>query len=300
MKKLVLLIAVLLVSHTSARAQFTFKSFDYPGAVITRVYGINNLGVMVGTYRLPGDTAHAMMVKGGKFIPLAPTTILATNWSQAFKINDSGDIVGWVSEDDGFLHTFLLRKGVLMLLDFPGASDTQASGINNLGTIAGLWDLVDDQGNFLYAGGFTWKSGNFTDVVFPGAGDTYVYGINDAGDLTGKWDTGPTAATASGFVFSHGRFITFDAPFPEVLVTQGDDISNAGNIVGQYMDDITYHGFRKVGNTFTSIDYPGAAGTTAWGINSVGQMVGNWWSDPNNILGTTHGWLATPNSQNQQ
>jgi uncharacterized membrane protein len=297
MKKLVLLAAVLLVSVTSAYAQFTFTSIDYPGAELTHVYGINNTGVMVGAYRLPGDTNHAMMIKKGKFIPLAPTTILATNWSQAFKINNCGDIVGWVSGDDGFFHGFLLRRGVLTLLDFPGASETRASGINDSGTISGTWYVYDAQGNLLSASGFTWKFGNFADVVFPGAGETYVYGINDFGDLTGSWDSGPTATTASGFVFSHRRFITFDAPFLGVLVTQGDDINSTGKIVGQYIDDTTYHGFLKVGNTFTSIDYPGATLTTAWGINSAGQMVGNWVDSS----GATHGWLAAqPNTQNQQ
>jgi len=30
-----------------------------------------------------------------------------------------------------------------------------------------------------------------------------------------------------------------------------------------------------VGANFTRIDYPGAATTSAWGINSAGQIVGN-------------------------
>ena len=81
-----------------------------------------------------------------------------------------------------------------------------------------------------------------------------------------------------------------------MYVTQPDDINSAGDIVGQYIDDITNHGFLKVGDSFISIDYPGAALTTAWGINSVGQMVGNWFDDS----GHHHGWLATPDNQNQQ
>jgi|SRR5215471_13166112 len=50
------------------------------------------------------------------------------------------------------------------------------------------------------------------------------------------------------------------------------------------------HGFLAQGTKFTSIDYPGLVGTTAWGINSAGQMVGNWFDTD----GNSHGWVATP------
>ncbi len=273
--------------------QFTFHNIDYPGANLTRARGINNHGVIVGGSRIPGVGFHAMMIQNGKFIPLAPTTILGSNWSEAFKINDGGDIVGYFQDDNGY-RGFLLRKGLLTILDFPGATDTQAFGLNDSGTVAGTWDLYDAQGNLLYQGGFIWKDGNFTDVAFPGAGDTAIFGINANGDLTGGWDSGLSATTESGFVFSKGKdqFTSFDAPFPGVYATQPDDINSTGDIAGQYTDYITYlpHGFLKVGDAITSIDYPGAAYTTAWGINSAGQMVGNWYDSS----GIGHGWLAEP------
>ena len=45
-----------------------------------------------------------------------------------------------------------------------------------------------------------------------------------------------------------------------------------------------------VGATFTSFDFPGATQTSAYGINSAGQVVGKY-SDPD---GSTHGFLAEP------
>ena len=291
MKKLILLAAIVFVSVTFTFAQFTVTSIDYPGGTGTRVYGINNSGNMVGAYRLPGGTFHAMLIKGGKFIPLAPTTILGTNWSEAFKINDRRDVVGWVMSDDGYIHGFLLsKKGVLTILDFPGATDTYASGINDSGTISGDWDLYAASGTYISTSSFIWNNSSFTELNMPGAGDTGALGINGHGDLVGWWDTGPSATTSSGFVLSNGQFTSFDPPFPGLIHTQPDDINHTGKIVGQYSDDITYlaRGFLKVGDAFTSLDYPGAVQTTAWGINSAGQMVGNWYDSS----GAAHGWLA--------
>jgi len=294
MKKLVLLATVLLVSATFTYAQFQFTSIDYPGGFGTRVRGINNHGQMVGEYTDQYGNYHALLIKDGKFIPLAPGTILGNEFSDAFKINDRGDVVGWVC-DLVACHGFLLRKGVLTILDFPGASDTYASGINESGTIVGAWDLYDSSGNFLYEQGFTWKDGNFTEVTFPGSGDTYPFGINARGDFVGGWDAGPTSTTGHGFVFSQGQFLSFDAPIPDFCITQADGISATGKIVGQYYSisdcaggGLTGHGFLKVGDTFTSINYPGAVLTTGWGINSRGQMVGAWYDSSL----TAHGWLA--------
>jgi uncharacterized membrane protein len=289
MKRFLLLAAVLLASVTFTHAQFTFVSIDYPGGFGTRARGINNHGQIVGSYFDQYGNLHALLIEKGKFIPLAPGTILDT-YSDAFKINDRGDVVGWVCPDT--CHAFLYNKGVVTTLDFPGASDTYGWDINESGTVAGVWDLFDSQGNFLYEGGFLWKDGNFTEVTYPGAGDTGVTAINARGDFAGVWDTGLTATTTSSFVFSKGVFTNFDAPFPDVYLTQPDGMNSQGKIVGQFYDTITYlpQAFLKVGEPFTLIEYPGAVWTTAWGINSVGQMVGNWLDGS----GVTHGWLAQP------
>jgi hypothetical protein len=53
---------------------------------------------------------------------------LGTNFSQARDINDLGDIVGQFVGDDGFFHGFLLSKGVLTTLDFPGAREAIDAG----------------------------------------------------------------------------------------------------------------------------------------------------------------------------
>jgi uncharacterized membrane protein len=267
-----------LATAGSAYAQYTFTTVDYPGGVATSLRGINNHGDMVGGYSVPGQPRHALLIKDGKFIPMAPTTVLGTNYSEAFKINDRGDSVGRYIGDDGFVHGYLLsKKGVLTTLDFQTAGETYANGIDESGTVVGWWDILDADGNLLAEHGFRWEKGTFSEVSFPGSGDTLVWGNNARGDLVGAWKAGVDQPD-HGFVSSKKQSISFDVPFPGASDTVAGGINACAEIVGQYNDvDGFGHGFLAVGATFTQLDYPGAVITTAWGINSAGQIVGNWY-----------------------
>src|SRR3974377_273531 len=235
MKPLTFLTLTLLALVASGYAQLTFTSLDFPGGTLTTARGINNHGNIVGAYRIT-PPRHALLIRKGKYIPLAAGTILGTNLSEAFKTNDRGDVVGQYVGDDGFTHGFLLRKDELTTLDFPGASDTYAFGINESGTVVRYGGLLDSSGNPLVAHGFIWKKGTFTQFDFPGAGDTYLLGINARGDLVGGWDPPITSPTAHGIVCSKKHCVSFDVPFAGATVTQPDDISANGLIVGGYLD----------------------------------------------------------------
>jgi probable HAF family extracellular repeat protein len=270
MKRLLLLTLVLVATTLSAYAQFTFTSLDFPGGTKTTARGINNRGSIVGSYRID-PPRHALAIRHGHFVPLAGSGPLGANFSEAFKINDHGDVVG--DYDDGVTHGFLLHKGVLTTLDFPGADATIAFGINDSGVVVGEWDLLDAQGNLLAYHGFLWKNGAFSDVNFPGSADTSILGINSEGDYVGLWDSDVNAPAGHAFVETEDRFTSFDVP--DATLTQATDINEDGKIVGLYVDaNGATHGFLKTHASFTTIDYPGAAYTSAWGVNSGGQIVG--------------------------
>ncbi|MFZ3210716.1 MAG: hypothetical protein WA188_04315 [Terriglobales bacterium] len=271
MKKVLLLACVLLVSVASSYAQFKFTSIDCPGSTPTTARGINDRGQIVG-----GTGGHAVLIEGGQCTPLAPTTVLGTNASQALRNNNAGDVVGIFYDDSGFVHGFLFsKKGVLTTLDFPGASDTYAFGINDLGRVVGYWDQLDASGNLLVFHGFIWEDGSFREVSFPGSAGSSILGNNDPGDFVGLWYSS-TSPDEHGYVFSQGRFTSFDVPVAGSTFTQANDINAPGEIIGVYLDaGGMEHGFLKVGAKFTSIDYPGAYLTAAWSINSAGLIVGN-------------------------
>jgi len=233
-----------------------------------------------------------LLIKKGKFIPLAPATIQGTYYSEATNINDRGDIVGQMLDDNGFGHGFLVKDGVLTMLDFPGASETFALGINDSGIVAGYWDLLDADGNTLAVHAFTWKNGAFTQFDFPGAQATAFFGINARGDRVGVWLPDVNSPIEHGLACpKKDQCFSFDAPVAGTILTQADEINAHGQIVGVYIgaDDVS-HAFLVVGATFTSFDFPGATQTSAYGINSAGQVVGKY-SDPD---GSTHGFLAEP------
>jgi DNA-binding beta-propeller fold protein YncE/uncharacterized membrane protein len=292
MKRSILLVFALLVFIVPAYAQYTFTSIDYPGGTLTTARGINDQGEIVGAYRIV-PPRHALLIRAGKFTPLARKSVLATNYSEAFKINGRGDVVGQYVGDDGFTHGFLLHKGVVTTMDFPGASDTYAFGINKSGTIVGYWDLLDPTGAVIAYHGFIWKNGSFKEMNFPGAADTFISGINARGDLVGVWDAGVTSPIGHGFVCSKGYCSSFDVPFAGATLTQGDDINAHGQIVGAWLDATgAIHAFLKAGTSFTSFDFPGATQTLAWGINAAGLIVGTYHSAD----GSAHGFLAQPSS----
>ncbi len=295
MKRFAFLAVVLSLSVASAYAQFTFTSIEYPEGTMTSARGINNRGDVVGAYRTVGSR-HAMVIRRGEFLIPPSTHILGANYSEAYKSNDRGDVVGQFIDGDGFTHGFVAHVGEdeVTTLDFPDASDTYAFGINDSGTVAGYWDVLDSGGNQVAAHGFLWKNGEFSQVDYPGSASTTILGINASGDFVGVWYD-DTAAVSHAFVFSKGRFISFDAPFPGTITTQPNDINALGHIVGTYIDSGGgTHGFLAVGETFTSIDYPGATTTSAWGINAAGQIVGNH-IDPG--IGTSRGYLAQPGNK---
>jgi uncharacterized membrane protein len=74
--------------------------------------------------------------------------------------------------------------------------------------------------------------------------------------------------------------------------TQALGINLNGQIVGAYYDPVAQkeHGFLLSKGKYTSIDYPNAEGTYAYGINDNAQIVGYWWGTGG------HGYYAVKQS----
>jgi len=52
-----------------AQSTFTFEKVDFPGATSTQATGINDVGQIVGTYRI-GDSSHGFLLNGGIYTPI--------------------------------------------------------------------------------------------------------------------------------------------------------------------------------------------------------------------------------------
>ena len=274
--------------------KFTFTSLDFPGGNLTTGRGINNHGDIVGAYRV-NRPRHALLIKKGRYIPIAPDSILGINYRESTNINDRGDITGQMIDENGFVHGFLVIDGQVTILDVPGATDTFALGINDSGLVVGYWDLLDQNGNTLAIYGFTWQDGGFIDtkINFPGAAGSALFGVNARGDLSGVWVPDFFSGIEHGFVcpksapcFSYDDPIQGTVPF-----TDGKEINAHGQVVSIHIgDDGIWHSYLMSGATFTEIDFPGSTGTGAFGINSADQIVGKYFAPD----GSTHGFLAEP------
>ena len=101
-------------------------------------------------------------------------------------INNENDVAGFATNSAGVTEGFLLRSdGKLYRLDFPGASATQAFGVNDGDEVVGAY--TDGTGNSATTHGFVWAPGfGFQTVDDPtGIGSTTLNGVNDRGTLVG-------------------------------------------------------------------------------------------------------------------
>ena len=178
-------------------------------------------------------------------------------------------------------------------IDVPGASSTEAFGINPKGNIVG---------SYLNAAGlhaFLLSKGAFTTIDVPGASFTQALGINPEGNVVGVYSN---ATGTHGFLLRRRErdddgdsdaLTTIDVP--GAFFTEAFGITPKGNVVGVYSNATGTHGFllrRREGDedgdndAFTTIDVPGASFTEAFGINPEGNVVGLY----RNATGT-HGFL---------
>jgi len=196
-------------------------------------------------------------------------TFMAINFpgqltTQAFGINDAGQIVGSYSTNGG--HGFLDSGGSFATVDVPSGIDTSALGISSSGYIVGQYfpaGTTDTQG-------FLDKGGSFTTISFPGALASDASGVNGSGEMVGSYiDTG---LNEHGYVDINGAFGAIN--FPGAALTEVKGVNASGEIVGFYDADGHEHGFLDRAGVFSSIDFPGATSTEAWGINGSGEIVG--------------------------
>src|SRR6266508_408447 len=149
---LALLFAICMVSSGFAH-DHGFTSIDVPGASFTEAFGINPEGNVVGSY-LNAAGLHGFLLSKGAFTTI---DVPGASFTQAFGINPEGNVVGVYSNATG-THGFLLRRrerdddgdnDAFTTIDVPGASFTEAFGINPEGNVVGLYRNATGTHGFL-------------------------------------------------------------------------------------------------------------------------------------------------------
>jgi hypothetical protein len=270
-------------------AQYVFSTIDYPGAIVTNIWGINAGDDIVGYYRNPTGPTHGFVLSEGVYnsvdFPGSSATTLCG-------IGNSGEIVGdylLPGEPTWAWHSFLLTtEGEFIPTDFPGRFSTIPMRILPDGTIIGFARDADLSTKH----GVVMSRTEMTEYDLP---NSQHNGATPNGKtIVGYYVTG---GLTRGYVLDKGNFVPFDVPGS--TLTMAYDINPSGRIVvGTYQDTgAKWHGFmtERNGTTvedweFTTIDFPGAIETRVWTANAGGDLAGRYVD----AAGKWHGFLATP------
>jgi hypothetical protein len=214
-----------------------------------------------------------------------PTGAIVT---EAFGIDNNGDVVGEYINGSGGHYGFLYSQGTYTTLYGPsntGATDpfTEATGISNSGEIVGSY------GDFLTgkAYGYTYIGGTYTSFSEPSSTFPYTLpeGVNSSGAIVGTYQN-------NSFLYSGGTYTTLSATGASSTFAVG--INDAGTIVGSEVTGTGTYGFVDNGGTYTTLNDPNSVGggsngtgaeTSASGINSSGVIVGTYQDASSNANG---------------
>ena len=155
-------------------AEGTFSTIDRQGRFNTMPMAINSSGIIVGCMHNNG-TMHGWLMEDGAFVSLSPAYAMYTG------INDAGTIVGWAYVAPGSIRSFVLSGAGRTEFDYPGATNTQAYGVNASGAVVGWYALAGSNHGFLM------QAGNFSPIDIPGAIWTQAFGINSTGTIVGRY-----------------------------------------------------------------------------------------------------------------
>ena len=201
-------------------------------------------------------------------------------------------------------------------IKYPGATSTQARGINTPGEVVGTYACTSScvnpvNGEVSVAGthGFLLQAGAFTRIDVPGASVTIPRGIGNQGIIVGQYTT---AGVTHGFTYADGVW-TYPIDVPAAFFdnlgsprhTLAVGISPQGDLVGCFHEDgltmTTMHGWLRRNGEFIKLVTPHGPGdststdpdTMNNGIAPTGRIVGFYFSSGVSYIADEAGVLTT-------
>jgi probable HAF family extracellular repeat protein len=228
-------------------------------------WSINDAGQVVGSWGWPFGAAFVWSKDTGT----VELPRLGGYYSDALAINNAGQIIGWSTDAEGWVH---------------GCLWTPDGNVTDLGIW--LYDIYDINDAGQIAGSFsghallwTGDAGGQYLGELPGHNSSYAYSINDSGQIAG-WSFGDNFLgraflwTAETGMIDLGKLRRFNSSY-------GYGINKSGQVVGWCYNAPNANGGRTRAFTWSAsagmIDLgtlPGHKSSYAFGINDSGQIVG--------------------------
>lgn len=202
-----------------------------------------------------------------------PIDVPGAIYTQAFGINERGDVVGMWRDGSNVLRGFVLRDGVFETVMVPGALLTQVRAINSQGEIIGSYRYPGEPA-VAFHGFRRGPDGVLAPLDYPDAPYTIPQRILADGTVVGCFHGADLMGSMYGFVRSGaGDYAEFELP----ASMHNGATPAAEQVVGFYTDLAT---LSNVGYVFQdgevqSFLVPGADWTEAWDINRRGEIVGS-------------------------
>jgi len=237
-------------------------------------YGINNAGQAVGWAETvdnsdPQDPvyySHAFLWQNGAMQDLGT---LGWEQSQAYGINDAGQVVGQSEVSNDIGHAFLWQNGSMQDLGTLGGQYSLAYAVNNTGQVVGSSYLSNNDTH-----AFLWQNGAMQDLGTLGGLISNAYDINDAGQVVGTSYLANWMERA--FIWENGQMKDLNTLIPADsgwVLRQARGINKRGQIVGNGVINGQAHAFLLTPHLPVLI-VPGIAGT--YSSNSLLNMDYAW------------------------
>jgi hypothetical protein len=291
MKILTAALLIALCPVAQANNDYQIRAVDFPGATNTYIFALNNAGHFVGAEVDSAGVNHAIFDNGKELQMLKLSGPARENLgSFAFSINNRDDIAGAFTDMGGVTHGYVHHAdGSLIQINFPGASSTQAYGVNDWQMVIGVYADAQNNGH-----AFVLRDGRYLNADLPGgpSSTTTPLSINDLGEIVGEYITTPST---NGFGYLQqfdGRFSLTTAPGSVPEGTFFISINNWQQVLGAFADTAgVQHNFLKTGNVYRPFNLParfGASFVSAQTVNDIDSVVG-YYVDASSVA---HGFVA--------
>jgi probable HAF family extracellular repeat protein len=248
-----------------------------PGMTSSAAEGINASGQVVGSSS-NGSAYRAFVWTAANGMQALPT--LGGCCSQAFSINDAGEIVGTstIAGNEAVTHAVVWRNGVITDIQAPtfATGSSQAWNINNVGEVVGTYSDGSSRS-------YRWTSADGMVLLRPPSafGDEAI-GINDEGQIVG-WGEPAAGGDNQAYVWTDGVFAELGTLGGASSVAM--DVNESGQVVGRADTGLQRSGaLQHVAFLWTAADGMRSLGLSsgtdyAWAfdINESGWVVGVAW-----------------------